>query len=200
MFVSILDDRRRGAEEAFFAKQNEALRVQLRATGPAETARTQVAAASGIRDGAVLAALESLNVGPEGAAALSLIPLVAVAWADGDVSSAERDALLSAATDAGLAKDSPAYGLFAGWLDTKPSGLLLSRWEDYAASMSASMAVGERAAFRAELLDRARAVATAAGGFLGFGRVSASEEAVLGRIEAALAGEFSRVGADVNVS
>ena len=39
-----------------------------------------------------------------------------------------------------------------------------------------------------EVVTRARAVAEAQGGFLSFGRVSQSEEAVLRRLEAALTG------------
>ncbi len=89
--TSFLDDRRRGAEEAFFARQNEQLRVGLRKSDQVAANSAELAAASGLRNSLVLDSLTELNVGPEGAAALSLTPLVAVAWADGDVSPKERD-------------------------------------------------------------------------------------------------------------
>ena len=181
--TTFLDDRRRGAEEAFFAKQNEQLRVGLRAGAPG---RDQLAAASGLQNEAVLDSLVRQNVGAEGAAALSLIPLVAVAWADGEVSPKEREALLGAARQAGLAETEPGYKLFEGWLDDHPPASLLPRWRDYASALAADMTPAAAASFRTEVLDRARKVASAAGGFLGIGAISEAEEAVLAEIEQTL--------------
>lgn len=184
--MTLLDDRRRGAEEAFFAKQNESLRVQLRASDGPGVTRDQLSAASGLRSDTVLDSLVEQNVGAEGAAALSLIPLVAVAWADGEVSPKEREALLSAARQAGLAEGGASYKLFAGWLDDHPPAALVARWKDYAGALLAKMEPEAADAFREEVLDRARAVAAAAGGFLGIGRVSAAEEAVLRDLDGTL--------------
>ncbi len=130
--MSFLDDRRRGAEEAFFAKQNELLRVQMRASSTSDATHQDLKAASGLTNDAVLATLKALNVGPEGAAAVSLIPLVAVAWADGEVSGPERDALLKAAAQAGLEENSPGYQVFSSWLAEAPPSRLMARWKDYA--------------------------------------------------------------------
>ena len=177
--MSILDDRRRGAEEAFFAKQNEQLRVQIRSAGAPGATRDELSAASGLQSDTVLDNLVELNVGAEGAAALSLIPLVAVAWADGEVSPKEREALLSAARQAGLDETGASYKLFAGWLDDHPPAALMARWKDYARALIAGMEPQAAEAFRREILDRARAVAAAAGGFMGIGRISAAEDAVL---------------------
>jgi tellurite resistance protein len=184
--TSFLDDRRRGAEEAFFARQNEQLRVGLRKSDQVAANSAELAAASGLRNSLVLDSLTELNVGPEGAAALSLTPLVAVAWADGDVSPKERTALLAAARDAGLAETDASYRLFASWLDAPPSAALMSRWKDYATTLLQGMSPEAAAAFRQEILDRARAIAASAGGLLGFGGVSEAERAVLAEIEAAL--------------
>lgn len=181
--TTLLDDRRRGAEEAFFAKQNEQLRVGLRA---AESGRDELSAASGLQSEAVLDTLIRQNIGAEGAAALSLIPLVAVAWADGEVSPKEREALLGAAKQAGLAEAEPGYKLFATWLDDHPPASLLPRWKDYASALAADMTPEAAASFRTEVMDRARKVASAAGGFLGMGAISEAEEAVLDQIEQTL--------------
>jgi hypothetical protein len=183
-----LDDRRRGVEEAFFARQNEQLRVQLRATGHGPSSRDDLAAASGLRDSRVLDGLAALNVGAEGAAALSLTPLVAVAWADGELSEKERDALLAAARQAGLAETDTGYRLFASWLDDPPPAMLMARWKDYATTLLAGMPADAASAFREEVLGRARAIAAAAGGFLGFGSISDAEQAVLSEVEATLGG------------
>lgn len=186
MGTTLLDDRRRGAEEAFFAKHNETLRVELRGAGGPPATKDELAAASGIGSDAVLDALVDLNVGAEGAAALSLIPLVVVAWADGEVSPKEREALLAAARDAGLDHGGSGYRLFAGWLDDHPPASLIARWKDYVAALRSDMEPQAHDAFRREIGEKARAVAAAAGGFLGMGRISAAEEAALADIEASL--------------
>ncbi len=62
----------------------------------------------------------------------------------------------------------------------------MSRWKDYATTLLQGMSPEAAAAFRQEILDRARAIAASAGGLLGFGGVSEAERAVLAEIEAAL--------------
>jgi hypothetical protein len=61
-------------------------------------------AASGITDDALLDKLVALNLHGETLAALSLDPLVMVAWADGHIDKGERIALLSAASGGGCTK------------------------------------------------------------------------------------------------
>ena len=185
MSSDFLSDRRRGAEEAFFARQNELLRIQLRGSGAPET-REDLTAASGIADDAVLDVLLHHNIGREGAAALALVPMVAVAWADGDIGEDEETALLRAAEHAGLARDSAAYRLFAGWLKDEPSASLMERWEGYAHDLMAAMNPPTRRAFREDVLGRAQLIAEAAGGFLGIGSVSAAEQAVLSELKRTL--------------
>ena len=186
MATDFLTERRRGAEEAFFAKQNEALRVQLKQVDTSDADPQVLRKASGITDTGVLDTLVGLNVGPEGAAALSLIPLVTVAWADGELDWKERDALLAAAEQAGLDRDGAGFQTFKTWLDEEPGPALLERWKDFATALAADMAPVARAAFREEILGKARTVAAAAGGFLGIGRVSTAEEAVLRDLEKSL--------------
>lgn len=180
MANDFLDDRRAGLEEAFFAKQNEMLRQRLREADERKATREELAAASGIRDEAVLDRLLGLGLGSETVAALSLVPLVAVAWADGEISDKERAAVLSGAESAGMSRAQAGYAVLEGWLRTKPEAGLLGTWKDYVRALSATMDADAKQALRSQLLGRARAVAEATGGVLGFGkRVSASEQAVL---------------------
>jgi hypothetical protein len=183
-----LGDRRRGAEEAFFAKQNEALRVQLNAAGHSKAPAAALRDASGIADGAVLDTLVRLDVGPEGAAVLGLVPLVAVAWADGDLDWKERGALLAAAEQAGLDASGSGHALFRTWLDHHPPRSLLDHWKDYVRSLNPVLSDDARTALSREVLGRARAIAEAAGGFMGIGRVSTAEEGVLADLERTLRG------------
>lgn len=185
MSGNILDDRRRALEEAFFAKYNEDLRLRLAAGGVAPEKAT-IAAVTGITDDAVLDKLIGLDLGAETLAAFSLAPLVAVAWADGTIEPEERAAILAAAAGAGVSQQAPSYALLEQWLHRQPPSRLLAAWTSYTTAVSATLSEEARRAFRSDILARARAVAAAAGGILGFGRISAAEEAVLKQLEAAL--------------
>jgi hypothetical protein len=173
----VLDARRRALEEAFFAKHNEELRLRL-GRGQADAAD-----ATGLADATVLAQLAGLGLGAEAVAALTLVPLVAVAWADGTVSDAEKDAVLAAAADGGVAAGTTAHALLEGWLAHKPPAALSEVWQAYVRALPPT----GRSALHDRLLSRARAVAEASGGILGFGRkVSPAEEAVLQDLQRAL--------------
>jgi tellurite resistance protein len=145
-----------------------------------------LSAASGITDDAGLARLAALNIGSDTLAALSLVPLVAVAWADGSIDDKERSVAFSKATEMGLGKQDISYQLFTRWLAEPPPPVLVTAWKDYIGALSTSLTPEARSAFKQELLDRARAVAEAAGGILGLvRRVSPAEESVLKELERA---------------
>ena len=148
-----------------------------------------VAAASGITDDAVLERLAALDLGGDTLVALSLVPLVMVAWADGSIDDKERGAVLAGAAEAGLGGQDVGRQLLDQWLREPPPRDLLAAWTDYIRAISATLDEDAKRALKAELLGRARKVAEATGGFLGVGRrVSASEEAVLERLERAFSG------------
>src|SRR5690606_12231677 len=112
--------------------------------------------------------------------ALGLYPLVRVAWADGSVSEAERDAVLRAAADEGIAEDTPNYQLLQGWLEDCPDSALQEAWQNYARALAQELDATHLATVRNSMLQRARQVADAAGGFLGLGnRISKAEELAL---------------------
>jgi len=134
----------------------------------------------------VLGRLLDLGVGGDTLAALSLVPLVEVAWADGNVDAREREAILAAAAASGLAREGAGGRLLDGWLARAPGSDMLDAWRDYVAGVCATLSGDEKRTFKQELLGRARAVAEAAGGFLGLGdKVSDSERAVLEDLERA---------------
>jgi hypothetical protein len=88
-----------------------------------------------------------------------------------------------------LAKEDISRQLFERWLAEAPPPALLATWKEYIGALSASLGPEARRALKQELLDRARAVAEAAGGFLVIGRrVSPAEEDVLKALERALSG------------
>jgi hypothetical protein len=182
-------DRQRALEEAFFAKEDAKLRQRLREVDEARSRKAALAAASGITDAAVLDKLAALGMTGETLAALALVPLALVAWADGGIDDREREAVLAAAAEAGLGRQEVGHRLLESWLRQPPPPDLLTAWTDYTRAVSAALDDGARRALKADLLGRARRVAEAAGGFLGLGRkVSAAEEAVLERLARAFSG------------
>lgn len=185
---SVLEQRGRALEDAFFAHQDQDLLDRMRRADRAASRKRVLAAATGIADEALLDAWVTLNIGPQTVAALTLVPLVLVAWADGRLEAREAAALRQAAHDAGLDRNSDAAALLEAWLAAPPPRQMEQAWRDYAHSLAAGLDVPARAALKVETLGRARRVAEAAGGFLGLGpRVSAAEERVLDSLAAAFA-------------
>lgn len=180
MSDNILDHRRAGLEEAFFARQNEELRQRMLQGDAAAFSRQALSAATGITDEAALDRLTALRVSNGTLAALTLVPMVLVAWADGVISAEEQRAILAGAVQAGLSPGSPGLALLEAWLRARPEPGLFHAWQDYVAALTTTMDVAERQALEASVLAQAHKVAAATGSFLGLtSPISASENAVL---------------------
>ncbi|MHC4405481.1 MAG: hypothetical protein ACYTG0_38025 [Planctomycetota bacterium] len=179
--------RGRGLEDRFFHEHDQKLLEALREQTASKERKKALADASGITDDDLLGQLDKLDISGETVVALSLIPLIAVAWADGNVDVKERAAVLAAAEQKGIEKEHPAHQLLECWLKRKPDGSLLAVWKDYVATLSQTLSPSAKSALKEEVLGRARGVAEAAGGLLGFGsKVSKVEQAVLSDLEKAL--------------
>lgn len=186
MSESVLAARRAGLEEAFFAKHNEELRQRLLEADALKFRKEALAAATGIVDDSVLARLEQMRIGTNTLAALTLVPMVLVAWVDGAISTEERRAILAGANKAGLAAGSPALELLEAWLHHRPVPALFEAWKDYVQTLTQRMTAEERRSLEASILDQSRAVAAATGSFLGLtSAISATEQALLGTLAAA---------------
>lgn len=183
----VLADRKKALEEQFFARQERELVERMRREAAQKERKEALAEASGIRDREVLDRLAALDLNGATVAALGLVPLVEVAWADGAIHERERAAVVRAAEEAGVTRDTAAHALLESWLNRRPEPALLEAWKEYAAALAADLGDEERQILRHDLLDRARAVAAAAGGFLGTGKVSAAEEAMLRELETVFA-------------
>ena len=185
MDQEILKDRRRALEEEFFQREQERLREKLQEKQEREDIRAELQAVSGIDDEALLDALADLGLEADTLAALSLVPLVEVAWADGKLEPGEKEALLHAAKDAGIDQRHPCYELFEGWMAQRPRAQMLEVWAGYVGALAHGLDAVRYAQLRERILGRARAVAVAAGGFLGLKKISPEEEKILGILERA---------------
>jgi len=176
----ILADRRAGLEEAFFARHNEELRQKLLEADAQQFSREALKAATGIVDETVIARLMQLDISAQTLAALTLVPMVLVAWADGAISTEERRAVLAGAAKEGLQPGSPGLALLEAWLHTRPDAALFEAWKDYVHSLTQNLEPAERRTLEASVLAQAHAVASATGSFLGLtSPISTSENATL---------------------
>lgn len=182
-----LERRRRALEEAFFNKRNDELLAKLRAKEAAAKMKQGLAAATGISDEKVLDDLLAADVEPETVAALALAPLILLAWRDGVLQDRERGAILRAADEQGVAPGSTAHELLEKWLNERPEDELLVAWTGYVQALREKLSAAAYSALRKDITDRTTKVARAAGGFLGFSRVTKDEQALLDQIEAILA-------------
>ena len=176
-----LKERGRSLEEAFFkkeeSKQLEGHRKKLQVN--------ELAEASGLDNTKALAPLVDLGVTADTIAAIALVPLIHVAWADGEMQENERKAILEAADEKGIKNDSPAHQLLDSWLDERPKATLFAAWSEYIGALKDEVDDKALAELKESIASFARDVAKSAGGFLGIKAVSGDEERALDEVEKA---------------
>lgn len=183
--VKGLKAKARALEDSFFARENERVLEELRAAAKKEETKREFRESLKIENDEVLDALIDLEVAPETVLAFSLVPLVEVAWADGEIQDRERKAILDAAIEKGLEANSPTCVLLDNWLHTKPDQVLYETWRSYIDELMETLGDDARTQMKTSVIGRARAVAEAAGGFLGVGSISAAEQKMLAELEQA---------------
>src|SRR5258706_816507 len=181
-----LEKRGRELEEAFFNKQNDELVAKLRAEEAAKRKKSDLAASTGIQDPLVLQELLDVGVEPGTLAALSLAPLVLMAWRKGKIETHERGAILRAAEQRGLKPGTTVYQLVEKWLEQRPSPGLRPAWGGDVESPRTRLPQEAYAALRDDIVKRTREVARAAGGILRVATVFQGEKQLLAEIQAAL--------------
>lgn len=179
MSDEILGDRRKALEESFFARENAKLLEKMKVEKSAGAAKEALAKISGLASDEVLEKLVGLGVEADTWAAVSIAPLVEVAWADGRIEDSERRAVLSAAEANGIQPGSPSFTLLENWLSRRPDGRLLEAWRGFIVGLCTELTQSDRDALKDQVVGRARTVAVSAGGFLGLGNKVSTEEDVI---------------------
>lgn len=185
MTDELFGERGRALEEEFFKRQNAELLAAMRAKLETERARKELAKTAGLTDEQVLARLLDAGVTQVTLTAMAVVPLVAVAWADGQLEEAERNQVLRSARSLQIGEE--ATSLLTGWLVEEPEPALFDTWMEYIRNLLPRLDQPARDELKAATCMRAAAVAEAAAGEpYGVGRqVSPEESQVLRRIEAA---------------
>ena len=183
--VTGLKAKAKALEDSFFARENARILQELREASAKAEKKKEFKEYLNIENDEVINALVELDVEPETLVAFSLVPLVEVAWADGEIQPKERNAIIKAAIERGVEEGSPTCDLLRNWLQTKPDSALLEVWKVYIDELKPSLGERSRAHLKSGTLGRARAIAEAAGGFLGVASISAGEKKMLEELERA---------------
>jgi hypothetical protein len=178
--------RERAFEAVYFARINAELVEKIHRERETSIEKGLIASATGIEDETLLQQILDLGVDAKNIQALSLAPLVCIAWASGGLSRTERQAALDAAEAEGICRDSLSHPLFEAWLDDPPGANLFDTWRDYIAAVLEQLDEEGRSELRTSMIRRGRLIAKASGGFLGIGKISEKEKAVLEEIEVAM--------------
>ena len=140
-----------------------------------------------ITDEALLTRIAELGITAESMAIVHLLPLLDVAWSDGEIQESEHSLLIEAAEATGV-RSGPAREKFEQYLSTPPPQELVVAATDFIAQLLWVLPDGEREAVKSNLVDYAWRVADACGGVFGlWGRVEESEKTALRRIADSLA-------------
>jgi hypothetical protein len=174
--------RGRALEEAFFAERDWQLLQTLRRRLSVEEAQKVLTAATGVVDEIAIPELSGIAA-PQFLAILGIFPMVEIAWCDKEVSPDERRAILAAAHEMGVERESTCHKLLERWLESRPAEEVSSLWSNYVRAVCAALEPGTVLTLKEGILGRAKKVAAAAGGFLGLGyKISDTERACMDRL------------------
>jgi tellurite resistance protein len=182
-------DRRRGLEAEYFHKHEQQLIEKLRQ-------RHQLSQVTGIADEDLLRDLDELGYTRETVMLLYIMPLVEVAWAEGDVAEEEERLILESARLRGIDETSAAYRELTKRLKHRPPEEFFEKTLRLIRTVLQTLPAEEREHETEDIIAYCVRIAKASHsfGFLPTGHISAEEEQVLERINAAL--KMKRAGTE----
>ena len=182
MDQDLFESQRQQLEDSFFLKEDKALIENLKKMQKIKETKESLREASGITDSDVLAKLVELDIRPETLAAVTLLPLIEVAWADGEVQEKEKAAIQKAAEKSGIKAGSVELQLLDSWMNHKPTSDVFEAWEHYTKGLCSKLTSAEASILKKEIIDHATSVAEAFGGFIGLNKISNEEKKVIERL------------------
>ena len=165
--------------EYFYFKEDRIIIEKQRALRKMKETKDALKKVTGIHSEAVLQKLVDLNISPETAASLALVPIIEVAWADGAVDPEEKAAILLVIKEYGWIKGSIDYVLLEQWMEHRPNQSMFKAWVHYIAYICEKMTQDEARRFKNEIMEHATTVAQSCGGIFGIGKISKEEKKVL---------------------
>lgn len=181
-----LGDRERALEDEYFWRKDRELIERLRDKGRLEDERRLMHEQLGDVEEQVLTDLQTEGFAPENLGLLHLIPLVEVAWAEGEVTPRERELVLALAARRGIGENSPAYRQLTEWLERRPDDHFFDTAYEAIRGMLSKQDAAEREKTEHDLLEWATKIAEATGGILGMAPVCRDERECIERIAASI--------------
>lgn len=175
-------ERGRSLEEEYFHRKERELIDKMRVRAAADEQRRRLGEKAGVADEEVLSDLQALGYTPETVMMLYLVPVIQIAWAEGGVSQKERDLIVKAARSRGITEGTPCDQQLILWLSTRPSDEMFEKSLRAIRTLLQAQPADARDASEKDLLSLATAIASASGGIVGFGAVSAEERQMLSHI------------------
>jgi len=177
-------ERGRALEEEYFRKKDRELVEKMRRGAAADQARGELSAQTGLADPSVLAELQDLGFTADTVAVLPLVPVLELAWAEGGITPAERQLLVSLARSRGIAEGSAADRRLAEWMANRPSPAVFANAGRLIAALLDSGATVATGLTADQLVAYCEQIASASGGLLGLPirAVSMEERTLLTRI------------------
>jgi len=179
-------ERGRSLEEAYFWKKDRELIEKIRQAAAIEKVRKDLGSKTGLDDPELLKELQDLGFTPDTVGLLPLVPIIQMAWAEGGITAAERELILRLARSRGVEVGSAADLQLTAWLTNPPAEVVFAGARRLIRAMldSGSAPTGDLNAN--DLVKYCEEIASASGGILGIGRISAEERALLSSIAADL--------------
>ncbi|MCD0459712.1 hypothetical protein [Roseiconus lacunae] len=181
-----IHQRGHALEDLYFRHIDETLLQKMREKSQREQMTKELSDVAAIDDTELLDHMLDLDINASTIAAFTLTPLVFVAWADGSVTSGERQTVMSAALTRGVSDNPLAFMLLKQWLGTRPPRELWETWKEYASRLHQTLPAETADTLASKLENNARVVAEASGGVLGIGKTSNAEQKILNAIRETL--------------
>jgi hypothetical protein len=177
-------ERGRALEEEYFRKKDRELVEKMRKAAAADQARGELSKQTGLSDPALLAELQELGFTADTVSLLPLVPVLELAWAEGGITPAERQLLVSLARSRGIAEGTAAERQLTAWMTTRPGPEVFAKAARLISALLDSGAPAAKGLTADQLVKYAEQIASASGGLLGLPirAVSLEERDLLTRI------------------
>ena len=170
----------RSKEDEYFLRAEAELLEKVRARVAKEAERRALGEYHGVEDEELLKTFEEAGYDRDTVQILHLVPILQVAWVDGEISKGEREEILKIAAARNVVEGTPVHAKLLTWLETPPPPQFFERTMEIISRLLELFPEEKRASLQSDVLSASLAVASASGGFLGFGsKVSADEKYLL---------------------
>src|SRR5262245_52270492 len=122
--LDLLKERGRGEEIDYFRRVDAQLIEKMRQRARLSEVAQALAAKLRVDDAELLRRIAELGLNQETGTTILLAPLVQVAWADGEITEAERAVVVELAASRGVVAGTPVHDKLLEWLRQRPSDAL----------------------------------------------------------------------------